>query len=1044
LSGSSKFCSECGSAVAHVTTSAEYKQVTVLFADVVHSMDIAAAVGAERLREIMTELVERSAGVIARFDGTVDKFTGDGIMAVFGAPVALEDHAVRACLAGLGVQEEAQRLAVKVQEWDGVDFQLRIGLNSGQVIAGEISSGAFGYTAIGEQVGMAQRMEAAAPPGAVMLSASTARLVEGIAVLGEMESIAIKGVQHPVHACRLLGMQDQHHAVRREESTLVGRRWEMSAIEGLLDCAFDGHGAVVGLAGPPGIGKSRLVHEVAVLAGQQSVEVVQAFCESHTSQVPFHAVAALLRAATGVENLDAPEARERIRVALPDADAEDLQLFEDLLGVGEPDAALAKIAPDARRRRLTALVNSSSLDRDTPAVYVIEDAHWIDEVSESMLADFLTVIPQTPLLVLITYRPEYQGALSQVPNSQTISLAPLRDRETSALIDGLLGPDHSVDGLRHTVRERAAGNPFFAEEIVRELAERNVLRGQLGAYRSTMDVAEITVPATLQTTIAARIDRLDPKAKRTLSAAAVVGSRFGLDLLIGLGVEPAVDDLLAAQLVDQVKFGRQPEFFFRNPVIRAVAYESRLKSERADLHRRLAAAIEERGSPDENAALIAEHLEAAGDLRAAYDWHMRAGNYSGNRDIRAARISWERARRVADALPTSDVERPALRIAPRTALCVTAWRVGKGVGETGFGELRELCESAGDEISLASGMYGQIVGLAFQHRHREASSLASEQVTLLENSRDAIPAIGYVHGSVLAKVLAGEPVEAYRIAQWATDMLGGDPLKGRPAPTSGSPLAMNMLYRGIAGCALARPGWRNDVRRAISLERSVNPEGVVLLFMIGVAYSFGSLVGAVLSDDRAVEETADLVQMAEEGGDDVVLGTAYLAHGLVLSRRGTAAERELGLEFLHQVCDLHVRRRILATATMANIRIAEMTAEAGDLEQALGSARAIVNELVGSDEKFLRYLATAVLVQSLLMRGSPADLHEATVETDRLAALPVDREFVVQTIVGLRLRALLARARGDGAAFHDYADRYRAMAKSLGFEGHMAIAETLR
>ena len=204
--------------------------------------------------------------------------------------------------------------------------------------------------------------------------------------------------------------------------------------------------------------------------------------------------------------------------------------------------------------------------------------------------------------------------------AQTIALAPLSDSETAALVAELLGPDPSVGALGQTIAERAAGNPFFAEEIVRELAERGVLRGQPGAYMSTAEVAEVSVPATLQATIAARIDRLDPKAKRTLSAAAVIGSRFDLDLLTALGVEPVVADLVAAELIDQVRFTRQPEYVFHHPLIRAVAYESQLKSDRAELHRRVAAAIEARDpdSVDENAALIAEHLEAAGDLHAAY------------------------------------------------------------------------------------------------------------------------------------------------------------------------------------------------------------------------------------------------------------------------------------------------------------------------------------------------------------------------------------------------------------------------------------------
>jgi class 3 adenylate cyclase len=552
--------------------------VTVLFADVVHSMEIAATVGAERLREIMAELVERCAAVVKRYGGTVDKFTGDGIMAVFGAPVAMEDHAVRACLAAMAVQEEANRLAAEVQDRDGVELRLRVGLNSGQVIAGEIGSGSFGYTAVGEQVGMAQRMESIAPPGGVMLSASTARLVDGLAALGAPQMLHIKGADKPVAAQRLVSMEERHHLIERVESNLVGRQWEMSAVEGLLHRAIDGHGAVVGVVGPPGIGKSRLVREVSAMAATRGVEVFTAFCESHASQVPFHAVARLLRVAFGVDDLDGQAARDRVRAQVPDADPEDLVLFDDLLGIADPDVKLPRIDPDARRRRLTALVNAASLARETRAVYVVEDAHWIDEVSESMLAEFLIVIPQTPSLVLLTYRPEYRGALTQVAGAQTVALAPLSDSETAALVSELLGPDPSVGGLGQTIAERAAGNPFFAEEIVRELAERGVLHGERGAYISTTEGGDISVPATLQATIAARIDRLPPEAKRTLSAAAVIGLRFNLDLLTQLGVEPVVADLAAAQLIDQVKFTRQPEYVFHHPLIRTVAYESQLKA----------------------------------------------------------------------------------------------------------------------------------------------------------------------------------------------------------------------------------------------------------------------------------------------------------------------------------------------------------------------------------------------------------------------------------------------------------------------------------
>ncbi|MGZ6790378.1 MAG: AAA family ATPase, partial [Mycobacteriaceae bacterium] len=496
-----RFCHGCGSPIQDGDTRAEYKQVTVLFADVVHSMYIASVVGAERLREIMAELVNITTAVVKRYGGTLDKFTGDGIMAVFGAPLALEDHAVRACLAALEIQDELARLAAQVRDHDGVELALRIGLNSGQVIAGEVGSASLGYTTMGEQVGVAQRMESVAPPGGVMLSASTARLVDGAAALGEPESVRIKGADEGVPVCRLLGMREDR-TVRRAESSLVGRRWEMAAVEGLLERGIDGHGAVVTVAGPPGIGKSRVAREISGMAAARGAEVFSAYCESHATDIPFQVVSRMLRAVTGIKGLDPHAARARIRAQAPDGDAEDLLLFDDLLGIADPEVKLPKIDPDARRRRLTALVNAASLARQAPAVYVVEDAHWIDEVSESMLADLVTVIPQTRSLVLITYRPEYRGALSRVPGAQSIALAPLSDLETAALVTELLGPDSSVGGLATMIVERAAGNPFFVEEMVRELAERGVLSGNRRAYVSTVGAAEVSVPATVQAAIA--------------------------------------------------------------------------------------------------------------------------------------------------------------------------------------------------------------------------------------------------------------------------------------------------------------------------------------------------------------------------------------------------------------------------------------------------------------------------------------------------------------------------------------------------------------
>src|SRR6201996_1686433 len=857
-----RFCDGCGAPVAAHDTHAEFKQVTVLFADVVHSMDIAAAVGAERLREIMAELSDRCAAVVQRYGSTVAQWTGDGIMAVFGAPVALEDHAVRACLAALGLQEEATRLAVDVGERDGIDLQLRVGLNSGEVIAGEMGSGPFGYAAVGEAVGMAQRMESVAPPGGVMLSASTARLVEGAANLGEVELVRIKGAEEPVPVRRLLGMGDGHRAAGRAESNLVGRRWEMAALEGLLDGAIDGHGAVVGVVGSPGIGKSRLVREVTAIAAARGVEVFTTFCESHASDIPFYVVAGLLRAATGVRGLDNTAARAGVRAQFPDADPEDVLLLEDLLGIADPDMALAKIDPDARRRRLTALVNAASLARQTPAVYVVEDLHWIDEVSESLVADFVAVVPQTPSLVLITHRPEYRGALSRVPGAQSIALGPLSDSETAALVLQLLGPERSVAGLATMIAERAAGNPFFVEEMVRELAERGALTGARGNYVCQVDHADAAVPATLQATIAARIDRLDFAAKQTLHAAAVIGLRFSAEQLALLDGSVEMGELIAAELVDQVRFTPYAEYAFHHPLIRTVAYETQLKSDRVELHRRLATAIEQRhpDSLEENAALIAEHFEAAGDLRAAVGWHMRAGAWAQPRDIRAARISWDRARAVADRLPTDDPARPSMRIAPRTLLCMNTVRVAGTMADTGFDELRDLCGATGDTLSLAIGMAGQMTTLVFHNRYREAARLASDCSRLLESFADPALTLAILTFASSPLWQAGQAADGLRLARAARALADGDPTKGSLGPIA-SPLAMATLMRGCCRYCLGIAGWREDLDKAVAMARGVD----LMSFIVPVVYKYRFTLhtGALLPDAAADRDTAEAIRMAE-------------------------------------------------------------------------------------------------------------------------------------------------------------------------------------
>ena len=1009
----------------------------MLFADVVHSMDIAAAVGAERLREIMAELLDTCAVVVKRYGGSVNQFTGDGFMAVFGAPVTLEDHAFRACLTALAIQTEMDRLSREADDRDGITLQLRIGLNSGRVIAGEVGSTTTSYTTIGEHVGLAQRMESVAPPGGVMLSESTSRLVENSADLGETEMVTIKGGADPVKATQLRGITGQRQR-QRSEPSFVGRTWELNTITGILGEAVNGAGCVIGVLGPPGIGKSRLVREAATVAEGRGIEVIATHCDSHAADIPFYAVSRLLRTAMHIDGLDAETARASVRDGFLEADPEDLLLLDDLLGIRDFAMALPDIASDARRRRLTALINSASLARSEPALYVIEDVHWIDEASESLLADFLAVIPQIRSLTLITYRPEYRGTLTRIAGAQTLSLRPLTDAHASALTAELLGQDSSVTPLAAKIAERAAGNPFFVEEIVRDLAERDVLQGHPGAYQLRADVADVEVPATLQATIGARIDRLEPTAKRTLNAATVIGSRFDIDLLDNVVGDADVTPLIEAELVDQVMFTPRAEYAFRHPLIRTVAYESQLKSDRAELHRLLAATIEARGTPDPDAALIAEHQEAAGDLHAAFDWHMRAGSWSNIRDNVAAETSWRRAREVADRLPDDDPDRVAMRIAPRTLLCANATRSAGSGAETGFDELRELCTAAGDKRSLAIGMAGEVMKHYFVADRREASRLATEHIRLLESIDDPTLLVALLGTDMAAKYETGELAEVLLLAQCVIDLSAGDATKGNVM--MGSPLALYLGQRSLARWSLGMAGWREDIDQAIAIARTHEPvtRGAVTWYTHTIA-----IVNGVLEpSDAILRETEEALPVAEQCGQDVALGLALSNYACVLLRRGQ--QREQATELLAQTREMAMQGRYsMPGVAVIDTLAAEEKIRLGELDEAIELARTAFDDVLEGDSVIWSPMATSVLVDALLKRGTAADLREAEAAVDKLAALATEPGFVLKQIWLLRLRALLAQAHGDDIAYRDHRDRYREMAQELGFEGHMATAAAM-
>ncbi len=1034
---SARFCDGCGARLAPEGGQAEYKQVTVLFADVVHSMDLAAAVGAERLREIMAELFKRSSAVVQRYGGTVDKFTGDGVMAVFGAPIALEDHAIRACLAALELQQAADRIGTDVKLHDGVGLQLRVGLNSGEVIAGEIGSGAATYTTVGEQVGLAQRMESVAPPGGVMLSESTVNLVERAVTLGDPQHVSIKGATTPVIARRLMAVGAESGSAVRQLSTLIGRHWEMSTIAGILDQSMHAKGRVVGLVGPPGIGKSRMAWEVSSMAASKGVEVFQAACESHTSELPFYVVARLLRNIFGAAG-DPGGTRATVRARMPEADPDDLVLLDDLIGIRDGDTQLPAIDADARRRRLTVLLKTAAAARTSPVVYAIEDVHWIDQASEAMLADLASVVPQTRSLMLVTYRPEYGGPLGHVSGSHRIALAPLDDSESTALAAELLGADASVAGLVETIADRAAGNPFFVEELIRDLAERGVVEGRPGSFVFGIDSGDVRVPATLQATIAARIDRLSTPGKRTLNAAAVIGSQFDAETLTQLVAAIDLQELVTAELIDQVTFTGPARYAFRHPMIRAVAYESQLKADRAQLHRVLTAAIEGRGT-DADAALIAQHLEAAGDLRDAYQWHMRAGTWAQYRDVRAARTSWLRAKDVADRLAGETKAELEMRIGPRTLLAASGFRFSGSIEEIGFEELQELCTSADDRISLAFGMAGMLTALIFHNRFRDAARVAADCSTLLESMGDEPLPLSLFVAPANAMVQAGHTIEGLRMAQCAIELADGDALAD--SMIVGAPLAIAYALSGVSRLALGMPGWRDDLDRGATIAKSMDLTshvgGILMKYVAAVVY------GAFRPDATALADTEEALEAAERGSDDFSLDSARLVRGVVLVNSG-AAHRSAGLRLMNQYRDACLLHGYATNAVRwVDIENAKEKARSGDLDGAIDTARVAVEFVYESGDMMTRGSAVTALVEFLVSRCGVADLVEAKSAIERLAAVPTDPGFVLHDLPLLRLRALLALAHGDEPAYLDYRERYRDMANELGFEGHIAIAEAM-
>src|SRR5437764_1996847 len=515
----------------------ERKQVTVLFADVKGSMELAEQLDPEAWHGIMDSFFQLLAAGVHRFEGTVNQYMGDGIMALFGAPVAHEDHARRACYAALHLAGELRRYATELRLRQALSFSVRMGLNSGEVVVGKIGDDLrMDYTALGHTVGLAARMEQLAEPGKVFLTEHTARLVAGFFTLRDLGESAVKGVGAPLRVYELEGvgaLRTRLDVARaRGFSRFVGRTAEMASLEAALGRAVAGTGQVIGVVAEAGVGKSRLCQEFTERARAQGIAVYDAHCVAHGKMIPFFLVLELMRGYFGITDQDGDEAARR-KVAgtllLLDPELTDgLPLLLDFLGVPDPERPVPRMDPEARQRQLFELIKPlvHARSRREPAVLLIDDLHWIDGASEGFVETVIEALSGTRTLFLVNFRPEYQAGWTRMSYYQQLPLLPLGPEAIAELLASLLGTDPSLAGLVERMRERTRGNPFFIEEVVQSLLEAGTLQGTRGSYRLARPVAEVAIPATVQAVLAARIDRLPERAQQIMQSAAVLGREY--------------------------------------------------------------------------------------------------------------------------------------------------------------------------------------------------------------------------------------------------------------------------------------------------------------------------------------------------------------------------------------------------------------------------------------------------------------------------------------------------------------------------------------
>jgi class 3 adenylate cyclase/tetratricopeptide (TPR) repeat protein len=647
----------------------ERKQVTVLFADLKGSMELLADRDPEEARKLLDPVLERMMEAVHRYEGTVNQVMGDGIMALFGAPITHEDHAVRACYAALRMQELVQRYAEEARQTHGVHVQIRVGLNSGEVVVRAIGSDLhMDYTAVGQTTHLAGRMEQLASPGSILLTVSTLELVEGFVAVKSLGPTPVKGLADAVEIYEVTGVGPARTrlqaAARRGLTRFVGRDAEMEQLRRAQQLASAGHGQVAAIVAEAGVGKSRLVYEFIHSHRLHGGLVLEGASVSYGTATSYLPVIDLLKGYFKIQDRD--DLRDiRAKVAgtlltLDRALEPTLPALLALLDVPVDDAAWQTLDPAQRRQRTLDAVKRLLLReaRQQPLLVIFEDLHWIDGETQALLDGLVDSLVSARLLLLVDYRPEYQHAWGSKTFYSQMRLDALPIERTGELLDALLGDDPGLAPLKQLLVKR--GNPFFLEETVRTLVETKVLAGEPGQYRLTQPVQTIQVPPTVQAMLAARIDRLAPEDKRLLQVASVVGKDVPLALLQAIADLPGevlrrgLDHLQAAEFVYETGLYPDLEYAFTHALTHEVTYGGLLQERRRDLHARIVDAIETLHPDrlDEQIERLAYHA-VRGELREKAVHYLRqAGRKAAARSALADARGWfEQALGFIEALP---------------------------------------------------------------------------------------------------------------------------------------------------------------------------------------------------------------------------------------------------------------------------------------------------------------------------------------------------------------------------------------------------------